>query len=260
MNMAYSRECTINRVKQYLNLDCIRELYKQGFINWRGLTTDTEEAYSEVIAAYLLENDNHKAYAAIPTIPRNKSYQVESHDGKLPRRESKRGEERDAIKMFEKPCGPLGVMLDYQVPLRDMPLKDTANDKVEKVGKIDLVAYHEGDGILRIIEYKAQNSTETMLRCILEIYTYSRILDAKKLRGDFEYPRKKDKENCPKIRKIDKVVPAILVHACSELYQDYAYNKPPKVKVKELMQKLGIELFVISSGDCPENYVIEAVE
>ncbi|MDR0897103.1 MAG: hypothetical protein LBN04_04530 [Oscillospiraceae bacterium] len=236
--MAYSRDCTICTVEQYLKPDKIAELYKQEFINWRGAPTDTEEAYSEAISACLLLPENLARFEAIKPIRRESSYRVDHNDqGRTGA--STRQEELSAIEMVkcERLYEHLGEMLDYQVPLK--------NKRTDKAGKIDLLAYHRGDNTLRIIEYKTKETPETLLRCVLEIYTYYRTVCREKLCKDFG---------------VDKaqVRPAILVYKDSTPHGDYLDEKKPNLRA--LMGEWGIELFVITGGNCPADYVIEAVQ
>jgi hypothetical protein len=235
MDMAYTRTYTISEVDENLTADKVSLLYSQNFANWTGTTTDTKELYSEVISAHLLEN--YDKFAAIKKITRESCYNV-THTGEAPDGDSNRCEERSAISMYRHIYDNIGEILNYQVPLKDK--------QADKAGKIDLVSYeNKGDnGVLRIIEYKKDRSDETLLRCLLEIYTYFKTIDGKKLRKDFEH------ENA-------RLVPTVLVFKDSKPYQDYLDKDQPKVK--ELMQKLDVELFVVS-GDNAENYVIEPAE
>lgn len=74
--------------------------------------------------------------------------------------------------------GSIGSIIDYQTPL-----KAKRNDVA---GKIDLLSY---DGTyLRILELKKLDNTETMLRCVLEAYTYMEIVNKSELLKSFELP------------------------------------------------------------------------
>ena len=68
---------------------------------------------------------------------------------------------------------PLGEVIDYQVPLK--------SKQSDRAGKIDLMTFDESTGILRLIELKAPKSKETLLRCVLEIYTYYKTVDMNEL-------------------------------------------------------------------------------
>lgn len=164
----------------------IATFYQHGFINYRGRTTDTGELYTEVIAAWCLAD--LPRFAAIPRLRRKAGYKTATHDGQTPRAESNREEERIAMAMFRQgtlPC--VGKVLDYQTPLK--------NRRTDRAGKIDLLAF---DGhVLRILELKAPDSTETMLRCVLEGHTYLQTVDAEKLLADFSLPPDTPLKACP---------------------------------------------------------------
>lgn len=71
----------------------------------------------------------------------------------------------------------IGRILNYQIPLK--------NKRTDPVGKIDLIAYNHNDNTSRLLELKRQDTQETMLRCVLEAYTYLRSVDVGKLIHDF---------------------------------------------------------------------------
>lgn len=136
-------------------------LYKQPFINYRGMTTDTGEKYTEMLAAALLENIG--ALESIPSAPRTKGYKVASHDGMTKADNSNREEERIALSMFHKEYDGIGRILDYQVPL-----KNTSTDK--GLGKIVLLSY---DGrCLRLLELKSRGARKLCsVACWKSIHT-----------------------------------------------------------------------------------------
>ena len=57
----------------------ISTFYKCDFINYRGVTTDTNEYYTEVIAEWLLSNIS--TLQGIKPIVREVGYYTQSHDG-----------------------------------------------------------------------------------------------------------------------------------------------------------------------------------
>lgn len=151
--------------------------YKQGFINYRGKTTDTKELYTEVISEWCCEN--YHLFDGIPMITRISSYKVDSHNGVPDNSLSNREEELIAMAIFrQRKVNGLGEILDYQTPLK--------NKREDRAGKIDLLSF---DGnYLRILELKEPDSKETMLRCVLEGCTYLRTVDIEKLLIDFGLP------------------------------------------------------------------------
>ena len=182
--MSYTRDQIIlrlNKLSENMSL-----LYNDDCINYTSKTSDTKEYYTEIIAEWLL--DNIELLDEIKTITRKSSYRVAGHDGIPDNPDSNRTEELIAMAIMRQGELPLvGRVLDYQTPLK--------NKKTDKAGKIDLLAY---DGAtLRILELKKPASEETMLRCVLEGYTYLETVDKEKLLADFKLPADTDIEACP---------------------------------------------------------------
>ena len=182
--MAYTREQIWFRLDEMASNMSL--FYKKGCINYRGKTSDTKEYYTEVIAQWLLEH--LELLDQIKTITRRASYWVEGHDGIPDNPNSNREEELIAMAMKRQGALPIvGQVLDYQTPLK--------NTQKDKAGKIDLLTF---DGTtLRILELKEPDSKETMLRCVLEGYTYLKTVDKAKLLADFGLPADTDVKACP---------------------------------------------------------------
>lgn len=160
--------------------------YQADFINYRGRTSDTDEFYTEIIAEWLLEHFN--LLEQIPTIRRNSSYRIESHDGIPDTPDSNREEELLAMAMFSQKTLPIvGRILDYQTPLK--------SKRTDKAGKIDILSY-DGECV-RVLELKKPESEETMLRCVLEGYTYMKTADLAKLLLDFDLSADTAVRACP---------------------------------------------------------------
>lgn len=224
--MAYSRERIIEKIekaKENMSL-----FYKCDFINYRGKTSDTCEYYTEIVCEWLLEN--LESLDHIPMITREKGYFTKTHDGVIKNKTSNRDEEMIAMKMFNQSyIVGLGKMLDYQTPLK--------NKASDKAGKIDLLSY---DGnILRILELKKPDSEETMLRCVIEGYTYLKTVDIKKLLQDFKLPQETKVEANP------------FVFAGSIAYDEMFEDRPnlkrliKKLKCKPLFIKIEKEKYVV---------------
>lgn len=226
MAKGYIRDEIINKLE---NLKDISTLYKEDFINYRGDTIDTKEKYTEVIAEWLLNNID--LLYKIKKITRLSSYKVDTHDGKHNNQNSNRLEEIMAIEIFnQKSLNILGEVLDYQTPLKDK-LEDEA-------GKIDIVGYDKDNKIVYLLELKREDSKETMLRCVLEIFTYSKTLDKDKFLEDF---------NLPKDTKI-KASPLVFFNGSQYKEMADSDNK----YLKDLIKKLEIELFYISKNNNSE--------
>lgn len=185
--MAYTKEEIINKCKDAFKNPST--FYQADVINYRGKTADGI-LYNEIVAEFVCDNFDKLAFG-IDNITRKETYKKQSHDGEF-NKSSKREEEIAAIKMFNQ-CKDgsaydfIGKIIDYQTPL-----KNTSKDEA---GKIDLLSY---DGkTLRILELKKKDSKETMLRCVLEGFTYLCTVDKAKLLKDFSLSDDTEIVACP---------------------------------------------------------------
>lgn len=219
--MGYTKMQLVKRIE-----NASREMnlfYKQDFINYRGRTIDTEELYSEVVAEWCIENI--ECFEQIPVITRVATYKVESHQG-IPKKEnSNRKEEHIAMEIFRQGnLGKLGKVIDYQTPLK--------NIRSDKAGKIDILAF---DGMnVRILELKEPDSDETMLRCVLEGYTYKKTVDKGKLICDFG------------LEESANVLATPLVFKGGIQWQEMQENRP---KLQKLMELLDSKPFYIEKTE-----------
>lgn len=182
--MGYTRSEIIDECKTAFQN--ISTFYKQPFINYRGKTDDTDEYFTEVIAEFLCGHIS-EFMNGITTITRESPYKTPGHDGVIKDLGSGRDEEIIAMKMYDREYDFIGKIIDYQTPLK--------NKHSDEAGKIDLLAY---DGAtLRILELKKPDSNETMLRCVLEGYTYLKTVDKAKLLADFKLPSDTIVKSCP---------------------------------------------------------------
>lgn len=157
---------------------------------------------------------------------------MDSHDGKNKDNDSNREEEKIAMKLFDlsqnqgKVFDIIGKIIDYQTPLKDI--------QTDKAGKIDLLAYNEEEKTLRILELKRPDSNETMLRCVLEAYTYLKVVDKAKLLKDFGLPEDTEIKACP------------FVFFNGKQHQDL---KDGGENLENLIGKLGIEVIYLEEKD-----------
>ena len=224
MGKKYSKEEIIKKLEE--SKSEMGQFYSENFLNYISETSDKEGDYTEIIAGWLL--DNIELFDDIEMISRKSNYKVKTHDGVIKNEGSKREEEKIAMKLFElsqnqgKVFDIIGKIIDYQTPLKDI--------KTDKAGKIDLLAYNEEEKILRILELKRPDSKETMLRCVLEAYTYLKVVDKDKLLKDFGLPE--DTE----------------IKACAFVFYDGKQRKEMKddrEKLEELIEKLDIEVIYL---------------
>ena len=200
----------------------IRSFYKQDFVNYAGKTKDSKEYYTEIIAEWLLCHVD--LFNKIKLINREGSYRIESHDGKIINQNSNRAEEKIAMKLFNysqnkgEIFDKIGKIIDYQTPLKNIQTDDA--------GKIDLLAYNEDTDTLRILELKKSDSKETMLKCLLEVYTYLKIVNKVKLLKDFGLPKD----------TIVKASPLVFFEG-----MQYKEMQEDRKNLKKLMEKMKIE-------------------
>jgi hypothetical protein len=224
MGKKYSKEEIIKKLEE--SKSKMGQFYNENFLKYIGETSDEEGYYTEIIAGWLL--DNIELFNNIKMISRKSNYKVKTHDGIIKNEGSKREEEKIAMKLFElsqnqgKVFDIIGKIVDYQTPLKDI--------QTDKAGKIDLLAYNEEEKILRILELKRPDSKEIMLRCVLEAYTYLKVVDKDKLLKDFELP-----ENT-------KIKACAFVFYGGEQHQEMQKNKE---NLGELIKKLDIEIIYL---------------
>ena len=223
MGKKYSKNEILEEIQDMGNF------YKRKVVNYRGTTSDSKEYYTEVVAEWILKNIYLFDY--IKPITREKSYKVNTHDGKNKDKDSNREEEKIAMKLFDssqnqgKVFEIIGKIIDYQTPLKDI--------QTDKAGKIDLLAYNESKKTLRILELKKPDSKETMLRCVLEVYTYLKVVDKAKLLKDFGLPENTKIKACP------------FVFYGKEQYKEMQAIKDDRENLGKLIEKLGIEVIYL---------------
>ena len=230
----YDKNQTIDVLqKEMVNIE---SLYKAKCVNWTGNTSDTNEPYSEVIASELLRE--LKAFDRIKQITRANTYCRENHCNiEMDICNSNRKEEIFAKRLTGLTLEGLGLVLDYQIPL-----KDTRADK--GAGKIDMLSFNQQTNTLYLIELKYKENIETLLRASLKSYTYYSIIDQKKLLADYKSLLEKTSSHVD-MNKIS-VKPAVLLippcRANDELEELFSTERP---KQKALALALGIKFFTL---------------
>ena len=148
--------------------------YKSAVVNYKGCVKDSKNLYSEVIAETLVNDNFIKDWLnLIPVRPEhfkiNHSHKDESLESiKITNRKE---EILAKLLFYQGNIDGLGYIFDYQTPLK-ASLSDS-------YGKIDLLGYNSKDKCYSIIElkYRPSGSDETLLRCVLEAYTYYKLFD-----------------------------------------------------------------------------------
>ena len=152
--------------------------YKSAVVNYKGNVTGSKDLYSEVIAKTLINDNFIKDWLnLIPARPEHFKINHPNTDENVDALKITNRKEEILAKLlfYQHEVAGLGYIFDYQTPL-----KETRNDSY---GKIDLLGYNTDDKCYSVIElkYRPSGSEETLLRCVLEAYTYYRLLDIKQI-------------------------------------------------------------------------------
>ena len=177
------------------------ELYAKPFINYRSITKDTFQLCTEVVAEYLL--DNIDSLMSIPVVRRELKYRIDAHQTRTVPVGSNRKEEAIAIGLLRESLDngktyDFGKVFDYQIPLKAK--------QSDSCGKIDVVSESGND--IFLLELKKPDSSETMLRCVLESYTYSRQLNKEKFLEEYG------------LSSSARIIPAPLVYKDGKQYEE----------------------------------------
>ena len=152
--------------------------YKAPIVNYKGYVNGSKDLYSEVIAETLINDNFIKDWLnLIPVRPEHFKINHPNTDENVDALKITNRKEEILAKLlfYQHEVAGLGYIFDYQTPL-----KETRNDSY---GKIDLLGYNTDDKCYSVIElkYRPSGSEETLLRCVLEAYTYYRLLDIKQI-------------------------------------------------------------------------------
>lgn len=188
--VSYTKGKTITDLENVLDNRIINELYNDPIFQRTGICKNTNIPYTEEIIEYLITNGiiTNNEIKNVKKVTREKSsYYSKSHEALLKNiSEGSNREEENYVKslFFYNPPEikeKIGTPIDYQIPL-----KNSAEDKKDKIGKaFDLLTYKKETNELFIVEVKRKGSDETALRCCLEVQTYYQIVNNEKLINDY---------------------------------------------------------------------------
>lgn len=157
--------------------------YKAPIVNYKGYvngrTQKIKNRYSEVISSTLLSTSLLKTWKELNPVRANHFDTDHTHSEKVVMEkllDTNRKEEILAkLFFYQREVAGLGYIFDYQTPLKAT--------KSDSYGKIDLLGYNNADECYSVIElkYRPSGSEETLLRCVLEAYTYYKLLDIKQI-------------------------------------------------------------------------------
>jgi len=223
-----NKKCSKETVKV---LDCelknAKKLYNSRCINWKGKTLDSKEYYTEVISSELLKEEKLVLLEKIEQINRVK-YNVDTHDGQH-NGDTNRAEEIFAMQLKGKKLEKLGFVIEYQVPLKEK-LSDDA-------GKIDLITY-ANESVYIVVKYIGNK--ETLLRAILEIWTYYKQLNKVNFLNSFKLL----KQN--KTKDIRKAV--LLSVGCNAYNEAKELSISKRPKLKQLAKALDVDIFLLEEN------------
>ena len=224
-----TKKATINtkKVKQENSNDEVKSFaanfYKAPIVNYKGYVKgaiqEDKNRYSEVISSTLLSKNLLKAWKELTHVRPNHFDTRHDHSESVEMEQLQGTNRKEEIlaKLLFYQCevDGLGYIFDYQTPL-----KATKNDSY---GKIDLLGYNTDDKCYSVIElkYRPSGSEETLLRCVLEAYTYYKLLDLKQIKSEVNHAGIKAlKEELPKYKHTDKAELVILFDEKSCIVDD----------------------------------------
>ncbi|MBO4745686.1 MAG: hypothetical protein J5613_01275, partial [Alphaproteobacteria bacterium] len=219
--MAYAETYIINRLEQDTTPTNVWQLYKRAYVKNIGKTSDTKKPYTEVISKWLLKRGHLKKLDNIQEVyrdiaqPYDMRHKVNNKE-QLRKSKAKNNEKIIAKLMFDDNYDIIGHMCDFQTPLK-------GSEKDSGVGEIDLFSYNKKTNTVYLLELKREDNKESILRCVLEIYTYWKQLMHNKFLKDFNLPSNA------------KIVPAVLVFQDGKQHQQF---KSDLTETKKLMKKL----------------------
>ena len=178
-----------------------------------GKTSDTNEDYTEVVGAFLLENgfiekDN---FTGVKQITKKAPYQAHTKFSPASCYLSLHLEEK------------FGTIVESEIELGNYP--------DDKAGVVDLVTYKKDSDELNLIEFELDYSENTLLSAALKIQTHYQTIDKKKLVNDFY-----SKEDSPISSKNPQIKKGLILLSGSNAYKEYQENRPNVTKILNELQ------------------------
>ena len=173
-----------------------------------GKTSDTNEDYTEVVGAFLLENgfiekDN---FTGVKQITKKAPYQVHTKFSPAACYLSLHLEEK------------FGTIIESEIELGNYP--------DDKAGVVDLITYKKDTDELNLIEFESDYSKNTLLSAALKIQTHYQTINKEKLVNDFY-----SKEDSPIPSKNPQIKKVLILLNNSNAYKEYQDNRPNVTKI-----------------------------
>lgn len=177
--MKVYKEADVRKEVQAKLKENLNSFYREDFLNYEGKTGDNKKILTEVIADELIKNYDQVRKIGRNTLIRKKKSFNRHHNGvAIVKARIQRfgylgyGEKLLAIALYNSEQGScLGEIFDYEVPLKEK--------QTDKYGRIDLVSKDTDNQSIKLIELKIKPKNkkgETLLRALLEIYTYYKLI------------------------------------------------------------------------------------
>ena len=178
-----------------------------------GKTSDTNEDYTEVVGAFLLENgfiekDN---FTGVKQITKKAPYQVHTKFSPAACYLS--------LHLDEK----FGTIVESEIELGNYP--------DDKAGVVDLITYKKNTDELNLIEFESDYSENTLLSAALKIQTHYQTIDKEKLVNYFY-----SKEDSPISSKNPQIKKVLVLLKGSNAYKEYQDNRPNVTKILNELQ------------------------
>ena len=178
-----------------------------------GKTSDTNEDYTEVVGAFLLENgfigkDN---FTGVKQITKKAPYQAHTKFSPAACYLSLHLEEK------------FGTIVESEIELGNYP--------DDKAGVVDLITYKKDTDELNLIEFESDYSENTLLSAALKIQTHYQTIDKEKLVNDFY-----SKEDSPISSKNPQIKKVLVLLKGSNAYKEYQENRPNVTKILNELQ------------------------
>ena len=173
-----------------------------------GKTSDTNEDYTEVVGAFLLENgfiekDN---FTGVKQITKKAPYQAHTKFSPAACYLSLHLEEK------------FGTIVESEIELGNYP--------DDKAGVVDLITYKKDLDELYLIEFEPDYSENTLLSAALKIQTHYQTINKEKLVNDFY-----SKEDSPIPSKNPQIKKVLVLLNNSNGYKEYQENRPNVTKI-----------------------------
>ena len=178
-----------------------------------GKTSDTNEDYTEVVGAFLLENgfiekDN---FTGVKQITKKAPYQVHTKFSPAACYLS--------LHLDEK----FGTIVESEIELGNYP--------DDKAGVVDLITYKKDTDELYLIEFEPNYSENTLLSAALKIQTHYQTINKEKLVNDFY-----SQEDSPIPSKNPQIKKVLILLNNSNAYKEYQENRPNVTKILNELQ------------------------